>query len=187
MCLFTFEIFKSITMKSLITAAIIICSFSISANARNSNSSLMVMDTTNQSSLSTLLTLYYDVKNALINGDAGTASAKAGEFSKAVKSVDMKGLSETEMNALMPLQDKLATDAATIAASKDIQKQRDGFASLSSNFYTLAKAVKLSDQPVYQAYCPMKKSYWLSSEAAVKNPYYGKMMLTCGKVTDTIQ
>ena len=174
-------------MKSLITAAIIICSFSISANARNNISLLMVTDTASQSALSPLLTLYYDVKNALINSDASTASVKAGEFSKAVKSVDMKALSETDMNALMPLQDKLASDAATIAASKDIQKQRDGFASLSLNFYTLAKAVKLSDQPVYQAYCPMKKSYWLSSEAAVKNPYYGKMMLTCGKVTDTIQ
>ena len=174
-------------MKSLIAAAIIICLFTVSANAGNNSLSSMMMDTTSQSPLSQLLTLYYDVKNALINSDASTASVKAGEFSKAVKSVDMKALSETDMNALMPLQDKLSSDAAAIAASKDIQKQRDGFASLSLNFYTLAKAVKLSDQPVYQTYCPMKKSYWLSSETAVKNPYYGKMMLTCGKVTDTIQ
>jgi hypothetical protein len=33
----------------------------------------------------------------------------------------------------------------------------------------------------------MKKMYWLSSEAAIKNPYYGKMMLTCGSVTETIK
>ena len=174
-------------MKSLITAAIIICSFTISASAKNNHTSPMMMETSNQSSLSQLLTLYYDIKNALINGDAATASAKAGEFSKAVSGIDMKALSETDMNAFMPLQDKLASDASKIASSKDIQSQRENFASLSSNIYTLAKAVKLSDQPVYQAYCPMKKSYWLSSEATVKNPYYGKMMLTCGKVTDTIQ
>jgi hypothetical protein len=29
--------------------------------------------------------------------------------------------------------------------------------------------------------------YWLSSEAVIKNPYYGKAMLTCGKVTETIK
>jgi len=46
--------------------------------------------------------------------------------------------------------------------------------------------VKLSDAPLYQQYCPMKKSYWLSKDAAIKNPYYGKQMLTCGKVSDTL-
>jgi hypothetical protein len=51
----------------------------------------------------------------------------------------------------------------------------------------LAKAVKLSVQPVYQDYCPMKKAYWLSSEAAIKNPYYGSQMLSCGKINDTIK
>jgi hypothetical protein len=32
----------------------------------------------------------------------------------------------------------------------------------------------------------MKKSYWLSADEAIKNPYYGNMMLTCGKVSETI-
>ena len=99
----------------------------------------------------------------------------------------MKTLSESEMNAFMSLQNKLSSAADKISSSKDIQKQRDNFAALSSDFYTLAKAVKLSDDPVYQAYCPMKKSYWLSSDAAIKNPYYGKAMLTCGSIKDTIK
>jgi hypothetical protein len=33
----------------------------------------------------------------------------------------------------------------------------------------------------------MKKAYWLSPDKAIKNPYYGSAMLTCGKVTETIQ
>ncbi|RYF82932.1 MAG: DUF3347 domain-containing protein, partial [Chitinophagaceae bacterium] len=36
-------------------------------------------------------------------------------------------------------------------------------------------------------YCPMKKALWLSNEKAIKNPYYGSAMLTCGKVTETIE
>jgi hypothetical protein len=32
----------------------------------------------------------------------------------------------------------------------------------------------------------MIKTHWLSSEKAIKNPYYGSAMLTCGEVTETI-
>jgi hypothetical protein len=32
----------------------------------------------------------------------------------------------------------------------------------------------------------MKKAYWLSGDAAIKNPYFGSSMLTCGKVSTTI-
>jgi hypothetical protein len=51
----------------------------------------------------------------------------------------------------------------------------------------LAKAVKLSSDPIYEAYCPMKKASWLSSEKVIKNPYYGSAMLTCGSVRDTLK
>jgi copper chaperone CopZ len=144
-------------------------------------------ETKTVAALPQLLSLYYDIKNALISSNANTAAAKATAFLTAIKAVDMKSLSEADHNAFMPLQDKLIFDATHISESKDVDHQRDHFSTFSTNFYSLAKAVKLSEKPVYQAYCPMKKMYWLSSEAAIKNPYYGKMMLTCGKVTDTIQ
>jgi hypothetical protein len=51
---------------------------------------------------------------------------------------------------------------------------------------SLAKSVKLTTEPIYQAYCPMKKANWLSNDKAIKNPYYGSAMLTCGKVVETI-
>ena len=137
--------------------------------------------------LSAILNSYYDLKNALVSSDATIAAAKSGELLNAINSVDMKTLSETDMNIFMPLQEKLAFDATHISESKDIAHQREHFSSLSNNIYKLAKAVKLSAEPVYQQYCPMKKMYWLSSEAAIKNPYYGKMMLTCGKVTETLK
>ena len=44
---------------------------------------------------------------------------------------------------------------------------------------------------IYYQYCPMynggKGANWLSKENTVKNPYYGSMMLTCGKVVETIK
>ncbi len=144
-------------------------------------------DNTKITSLSQLLNSYYDVKNTWVSSDATIAAAKSGELLKAINSGDMNALSETDMNAFMPLQEKLAFDAKHISESKDINHQREHFSSLSNNIYKLAKAVKLSAEPIYQEYCPMKKVYWLSSESAIKNPYYGKAMLTCGKITDTLK
>jgi hypothetical protein len=155
-------------MKTLLLAALL---FSTKADAQLSN----------------LLTSYYGIKNALVSSNANTAAAQADEFVKAIKAIDKKSLSEAERKALEPLQEKLVFEAEHIAETKDLGHQRDHFESFSEHLYKLAKAVKLSDKPVYQSYCPMKKAYWLSSEAAIKNPYYGSQMLTCGKVSDTIK
>jgi len=137
-------------------------------------------------SLSKLLSLYYDVKNALVNSDASVAASKATEFVTAISLIDNNTLSADEQKVFTSLKETLTTDATAISKLTDINAQREKFKTFSDNFYTLAKAVKLSDTPVYQQYCPMKKSYWLSNEATVKNPYYGKQMLTCGKVTATL-
>lgn len=144
-------------------------------------------DSVQQSSLAPLLTTYYELKNALVNSDAGTAASKAADFLKAVNGVDKKALSAGEQKAFLSLEGKLSLDARHISEVKNISHQREHFASLSLNMHTLAKAAKLSDQPIYEDYCPMKKSYWLSSEAAIKNPYFGKEMLTCGQVKETLK
>jgi len=31
-----------------------------------------------------------------------------------------------------------------------------------------------------------KGAYWLSNEAAIRNPYFGDEMLECGKVEDSV-
>ena len=167
-------------MKTFILAAILFASLSFSAKADP-------IAAAHETPLSSLLTLYNNIKDALVSGDPNTAATQAGEFVKAINAIDMKVLSAADMNAFMPLQEKLAFDAKHIAETKEIIHQREHFQSFSANFYKLAKAVKLSDKPVYQDYCPMKKAYWLSSETAIKNPYFGNQMLTCGKVSDTIK
>lgn len=149
--------------------------------------SLQAQTATPNSSLSQVLTQYYDLKNALVSSDAGTASKKAAELLKTIDGIDASKLSATDSKAFAAVQSKLSFDTRHIAEVQDIAHQREHFSVLSQNMYTLAKGAKLSAQPVYQQYCPMKKAYWLSSEAAVKNPYYGNQMLTCGKVTDTVQ
>lgn len=143
-------------------------------------------DSKNQG-LTILLSSYYNIKNSLVNSDAAKAASNATGFVNALKAVDSKGLSDTESKAFKAIQEKLNADAQSIASSNKIEAQRTAFASLSINIYTFAKTASLSTEKIYQQYCPMKKMYWLSDEAAIKNPYYGKAMLTCGKVTDTLK
>lgn len=140
-----------------------------------------------QTGTSPLLQYYYGVKDALVAGDAKAAASQAGELLQAINGVDMKKLTPAQHTSFMSLQDKLAMDARHISEVTNISHQREHFASLSTNMFTLAKAMPLSDQPIYRDYCPMKKTYWLSNEAAIKNPYFGSTMLTCGSVTATLK
>ena len=136
-------------------------------------------DSTEQRQLSQLLTQYYQLKDALVAGNRNDASTRAQEFIKTANSLDYKLISEGNINALLK-------DATPISETKDINKQREHFANLSNNMATLARVVKLTADPIYKQYCPMKKTNWLSNEKAIKNPYYGNAMLTCGNVAETI-
>jgi hypothetical protein len=137
--------------------------------------------------LTPILTDYYQLKDALVAGDAATAASVAGEMLKAINGVDVGSMTSADHTAFIALQDKLAFDARHISESKDINHQREHFMSLSTNLFKLARQVKLSSQPIYEDYCPMRKAYWLSSDTAIRNPYFGSTMPACGKVAATIQ
>lgn len=130
-----------------------------------------------QSSL--LLASYYNLKDALVSSNVTVASANAAELLTAIDRVD-KGIIKEE------LRNALLDDAGVISQTKDLKVQREKFATLSNNIFELAKAVKLTADPIYQQYCPMKKASWLSRDKAIKNPYYGSAMLTCGSVKTTL-
>jgi hypothetical protein len=148
---------------------------------------LFVQASARPADLTPILTDYYQLKDALVAGDAAAAATAAGEMLQAINGVDMGSMTSADHMAFMALQDKLAFDARHISESKDINHQREHFMSLSANLFKLAKQVKLSPQPIYEDYCPMRKAYWLSSDTAIRNPYFGSTMPTCGKVTATIQ
>ena len=128
---------------------------------------IFAQDSTNQVQIHQLLSLYYDIKDALVAGNANTVALKAASFVTATTGVSSKLTSESNINSL-------AEYASKISQSKDLKKQRDYFSNFSADIIVLAKAVKLSDKPIYLAYCPMKKASWLTNEKAIKNPYYGQ-------------
>lgn len=124
---------------------------------------------------SALLSTYYQLKDNLVKSNATAVASSADAFIKAVNEAEKETVNEATKELLL-------ADANAISKSKDINSQREKFSGLSDRMFELAKAHKLSTEPIYQQHCPMKKVSWLSNSKAIKNPYYGSAMLTCGNV-----
>jgi len=133
---------------------------------------------------------YFTLKDALVKTDGNTASTSGASLLTALEAVEMGKLKMEEHTVWMKLEKALKTDAQHIKENKDTEHQRGHFMSLSKNMYELIKAAKPAETVYYQ-FCPMandgKGANWLSKENAVKNPYYGNQMLTCGKTVETIK
>ena len=121
-----------------------------------------------------LLNEYYSIKGALVNSDARAASAAIAALQQTVKADN----AFTQKEALSGAVDKLAK-------AKAIEKQRAAFNDVSTILWKIVQDSDKVNGTVYYQYCPMKKAYWLSEAPAIKNPYYGSAMLTCGKIAKT--
>lgn len=146
--------------------------------AASFSQNLFAQNTTNTTP--SLLSAYYDLKNALVAGNSEDASKHALQMAGMINTIDSQKVKQE-------IREELLVDATHISKSKDIHHQREHFARLSTNLFATAKSVKLTGEPIYYDYCPMKKSYWLSNSPAIKNPYFGSQMLTCGNVYETLK
>lgn len=119
-----------------------------------------------------LLQQYFELKDALVRSDAQASQASADSLFH---------LAEDEA---------MLKYAALIAEANDLQVQREHFEELSLAMIDYAKSVE-SPTAYYVQFCPMalngKGAQWLATEAPILNPYYGKMMLRCGAVQDTLK
>lgn len=140
--------------------------------------------------LSSVFQNYFDLKNALVSTDSDTASKNAATLLSSINDVKMDKLEMDVHMIWMKVIKELKSDATIISQTKDITKQRASFIMLSQNMYEMMKITK-TESPIYYQHCPManngKGANWLSTESAVKNPYYGSQMLSCGKTVETIK
>jgi copper chaperone CopZ len=143
---------------------------------------------TNQ--LTAVFDSYFSLKDALVKTDGIIASGKAKDLQTAINAVKMEKLSKDVHTVWMKVLTDLKENAESVNGTKDIAKQRNQFMSLSKKMYALIKVANPA-QTVYYQFCPMandgKGANWLSKENVIKNPYYGSMMLTCGKIVETIR
>lgn len=129
---------------------------------------------------------YLALKNALV-ADNDKAAASAGkQLFSTLKNVDMKAIPANKHKQYMEIADDAKENAEHIGENAgNIAHQREHLASLSKDVSDLI-ALFGTTQKLYQDYCPMyndgKGAVWISEAKAIKNPYYGSQMLTCGSV-----
>ena len=127
------------------------------------------------------------MKDALVASDAAKAKAAAQQLDAAVRAVDMGALSHDIHTVWMEVMEPLANTATAIGSAKGLELQRKAFRELTAPMARLLKASPGST-PVYLDHCPMYEggSDWLSRDKAIRNPFYGAQMMTCGSVKETI-
>jgi hypothetical protein len=117
---------------------------------------------------------YLAIKSALIKTDV--------EETQTAAKMLAENLDENQM--------ELKGVAQEMAKSKDIGKQRELFATLTSKVEEIFRE-QLANGTIYKQFCPMAFNntggYWFSDVSEIRNPYYGDMMLTCGAVKETLQ
>jgi hypothetical protein len=138
-----------------------------------------------QNNINGITTAYFGLKNALATGSGAAAENSAKSLMEALAAPEK--LTADQQKIFNTYIEKLKYDTRHISEVNDIEHQREHFESLSKNLYEVLKGLKMNNATIYMDYCPMKKAYWLSETAAIKNPYYSdKTMATCGKTTATL-
>jgi hypothetical protein len=134
---------------------------------------------------------YLHIQDALAGDNAAEAANAAKALLASLGKLDKSFLSASQKLEYDQLESHLKEHAKQIETSAgDISSQRNQFTLLSEKAYEMVKAFG-AGKPVYQVHCPMamdnEGANWLSDSREIKNPYFGKNMLTCGSITEAIQ
>ena len=85
--------------------------------------------------------------------------------------------------ALSAAVEVVATAARGMTAT-DIEGLRGQFKPLSRGLALLVEKQAVAGRGIY--YCPMVDAYWIQKSGEVRNPYFGKQMLTCGELVTKV-
>lgn len=120
---------------------------------------------------------YIHLTTALTNSDMAEAKVAANAIEAGAKELDGGN--------------SIASSASIITTASDIEVQRTAFAALSKDMETLIKKDGLSNGQLYVDFCPMalndKGATWITASKEIRNPYFGKKMMECGEVQDTLK
>lgn len=124
------------------------------------------------------------------DNDKEAVSAAKGILASFPK-INKNGFSDEQKKEFAELEASIREHAEHIADNAGkIDHQREHLDLMSADFYDLLKDFG-TPKPVYKVFCPMyndnKGAFWLSDSREVKNPYYGKEMLSCGEVQEEIK
>ena len=131
-----------------------------------------------QNTLDSLILMnYMKIKDALVASANEKVSLLAKNFLNDLKN---------EMN---PSSEALSQAVGSLSNALDLDTQRQAFKSVTE---VLTQWVKASNtqETLFVQFCPMafkgQGANWLSRSEEIKNPYFGAMMLNCGRIDEKI-
>lgn len=120
---------------------------------------------------------YQKLTDALVDGKAGEAKLSASNIEAGAAQVNESAL--------------LQQYARQLLAASTLEAQRVAYTRLSDEYIALVKKAGVKNGELYEAFCPMangdKGGFWLSGSKEIRNPYFGKEMLSCGIIEETIR
>lgn len=141
-----------------------------------------------QTQVEELVGEYMKMKDALVNSNAEAAQAAAKEVLRVAQAMPLGTLTTDEKAFAEEHTAEVITSADKIANATDLDEQRDNLELLSEAVFSLAKAFDAADGELYYQHCPMALNgdggYWLSSDKAIRNPYFGDQMMSCGSTEE---
>jgi len=189
-------------MKHLILAAFSIGIFTSCSDNGNSkeksgsepttaNSRAATNTTPTGTPISKIVDGYLQLKNGLVNDNPNDAAAAGSSIVQAFDKLDKAALTSDQKRLYEDIEEDAREHAEHISKNaSNIPHQREHFDMLSKDVYELVKVFG-AGQSLYQDSCPMyndgKGATWLSEIKEIKNPYYGKGMLTCGTVKEELK
>ncbi len=145
-------------------------------------------------SMTNVLNAYYNLKDAFVASDTVKVNEEAVALQNLLDSLKLDEVKQFDSLGFASINGRPGDVAAEIAAmlgEKELEKKRESFEMVSNAFYDMVRVIKPTGATIYYQYCPMafddKGAYWLSSADSIMNPYFGKKMLTCGEVKETLK
>ncbi|PBI90897.1 hypothetical protein BSF41_16030 [Flavobacterium sp. ACN2] len=169
-------------MKNLLVITFIFCSFLAQAQLTSKEEVTPELVAKREAEKKEITKSYLALKNSFLTSDSLAVVKNAEALKSALKNFKFKKLNLENMNAATTSRKEIIELATALTATKNINKQRKIFETLSVKYWDQASKFKPADEILYLQICPMTGAVWTSDSKEIKNPYYPKNMLTCGEV-----
>ncbi len=123
---------------------------------------------------------YLEIQTLLASDATKGIEQLAKNITLASKNLDTSSIPKEHADEYKNFPTDISKYADELAKAKDLESMRTTFKKLSKPLTKWAGIAKPKDLVVI--YCPMADANWVQKGKETHNPYYGKEMLSCGKI-----
>jgi len=142
---------------------------------------------TAKKSLEPVYDAYFELKNALTKDDLLAAKKASEKMTLSLSKINMSLFGGESHKLYMTYSSNLKEELQHLPHVGKIEAARQKFQIISETMVVMSQSFEPLENIIYVQFCPMadnnKGANWISKDKDIKNPYFGKSMLTCGEVS----